>query len=184
MLIDVLPSFVPVGSTLAVSGGPAGSGFRSGILDLLGLGAGVDPATADFIGNRTAWGQDPGIGWPRAQAQVSVAVALATSSGATLNLMYQGAEEDTTTHLPSTWRTIVESGEIAVTDMDAIGDIVWQFDFEPTHPLNFMPRFLSVLAQVSAGDTFTAGALVIPVTTGLDQQKQRYVPNNFTVYVP
>ena len=68
--------------------------------------------------------------------------------------------------------------------MDAAGDIVWQFDFEPVHPLNFRPRFLRVLAQPAAGTFFTAGAIVIPVTTGLDQLRNFQTPNNYTVGNP
>lgn len=181
MLIDVLVSFIPPGSTLVVTGG-SGAGFRSGIIDLLGLGVGVAPA--NIIGNATTFGSDPGIDWPRAQAQIGVKTALVTATGATMNFKYQGAAEDATTHLPVTWKTIVESGDIAVTDMDGIGDIVWQFDFEPVHPLSFRPRFLSVLAQVSAAASFTAGAVVIPVSLGLDQLKNFQTPNNYVVGGP
>lgn len=181
MLIDASVSFIPPGSTLSLVAA-AGAGIRSGIIDLLGLGVGVAPT--NYIGDRTKFGSDPGLSWPRAQAEVLVSTALTTASGATVNIKYQGAEEDATTHLPSTWHTIVESGDIAVTDMDAIGDIAWQFDFEPTRPLNFMPRYLSVLFQIAAGTTYTAGAVVVPVTTGLDQLKNFYTPKNYTVYTP
>lgn len=180
MLIDSLVSFQQ--APLSVVAG-AGVDIASGIIDLLGLGVGVEPE--NIIGNRTVFGTDPGIGWPRAQAQIMITTALVTANGATMNFAYQGAvDAGAPTYLPGTWQTIVESGEIAVTDMDAIGDIAWQFDFEPTHPLNFMPRFLRVLAQVPAGTTFSAGGIMIPVTTGLDQQKNRFTPKNFSVSIP
>lgn len=180
MLVDALVSFQT--SPLSLVAG-AGVDVASGIIDLLGLGVGVAPD--NYIGNRDVFGSDPGIGWPRAQAQVMITTALTTATAATVNFAYQGAADlGDPTYLPDTWHTIVESGEIAVTDMDTIGDIAWQFDFEPTHPLSFMPRFLRVLAQIPAGTSLTAGGIVIPVTTGLDQQKQRYTPSNYTVSVP
>lgn len=180
MLVDALASFIPPGSTLSLVGG-SGTGFRSNVLDLLGLGAGQAPQ--NYIGNRTIFGMDPGIGWPRAQAAILVSTALATATGATVNFKYQGAVEDATTHQPGAWQTIVESGDLAVTALDSVtlDNPVWQFDFEPTHPLLFMPRFLSVLAQVSAAASFTAGAIQIPVSLGLDQLKNFGTPKNFTV---
>lgn len=181
MLIDSLVSFIPPGATLSAVAA-AGVDIPSNIIDLLGLGVGVAPES--IIGNRTTFGSDPGIGWPRAQAQVSVTTAFATANAATLNIAYQGAAEDAVTHLPVAWNTIIESGEIAVTDLDAIGDIAFQFDFEPTHPLNFMPRFLRVLLQIPAATNFTTGAVTIPVTTGLDQVKNLYTPRNFVVGAP
>lgn len=180
MFNDSLISFVPPGSTLSMVGA-AGAGIASGIIDLTGAGVGVTPP--NIIGDTTVFGGDPGIGWPRVQAQIMVSTALTTGSGATCNFKYQGAADDGS-NMPSTWQTIVESGDIDVTDMDAIGDIVWQFDFEPVHPLSFRPRFLRVLAQVSDGDTFTAGAIVIPVTTGLDQLRNFQTPKNYSVSVP
>ena len=179
MLIDSLISFVPPGSALSMVGG-AGVGLPSSVVDLLGLGVGVAPQ--NIIGEATTFGMDPGIGWPRLQAQISVVAALTTGTGATANFKYQAAAEDATTHLPVSWVTVIESGEIAVTDMDAIGDIVWQFDLTPVHPLSFRPRFLRVLAQVSDGDTFTAGSIVIPVTTGLDQWRAGQTPKNYAAY--
>lgn len=182
MLIDSLVSFAV--SPLSIVAG-AGVATPSGVIDLLGLGVGVDPANSVIIGTRANFGQDPGIGWPRLQAQIMVSTAFATGSAATMNFKYQAAEENTTTHQPGTWQTIIESGEIAVTDMDAIGDIVWQFDFEPVHPLvDFDPRFLRVLCQPLAATSFTAGAIMIPVTTGLDQQRQRMQPKNYVVGAP
>lgn len=181
MLNDALVSF---GSGISVVGG-SGAGFASSVIDLLGLGVGVAPV--NIIGNRTKFGMDPGIGWPRAQAGIIATTALATASGATMNFKYQGSEDDATTHQPTLWRTIVESGELAVTDLDEIATLnafLWQFDFEPTHPLNFMPRYLRVLAQVSAAASFTTGIISIPVTLGLDQPKQLFTPRNYVVGAP
>jgi hypothetical protein len=180
MLIDALVSFG--NAPFSIVGG-AGVGIPSSVIDLLGLGVNV-PANS-IIGS-AVFGSDPGIGWPRVQAEVLVTTAFTTGSAATMNFKYQGAI-DAGAGVPGTWTTIVESGEIAVTDLDStgaldpIGAIAWQFDFEPTHPINFKPRFLRVLAQPLAGTSFTAGAIRIPVTTGLDQNKARFQARNYTV---
>ena len=73
MLIDSLVSFVPPGSTLSMVGA-AGVGLPSNVIDLLGVGQGVAPP--NIIGNTSTFGSDPGIDWPRAQAQISVVTAL------------------------------------------------------------------------------------------------------------
>ena len=65
MLIDSLVSFLTPGFPLSVVGA-AGVAIPSNVIDLLGLGVGTTPPS--IIGNRTLFGMDPGIGWPRGQA--------------------------------------------------------------------------------------------------------------------
>lgn len=187
MLLDALVSFS--NAPFSIVGG-AGVGIPSSVIDMLGLGQGVAPV--NIIGNAPVFGQDPGIGWPRGQAQVIVTTAFTTGSAATMNFIYQGAVDSGSAggYLPGTWQTIAESGYLAVTDLDSVvatdpfGAIAWQFDFEPTHPISFRPRFLRVLAQPLAATSFTAGAIRIPTSLGLDQHKHRYQARNYTVAAP
>ena len=179
MLIDALVSFVPIGAPLSLIGGD-GVGIPSQVIDLLGLGQGVAPSTADFIGDRTIWGEDAGVGKPSPQVEVLVTTALTTGNAATLNVAFQGALEDATTHLPGTWRTLVETGYMAVADL-GLGAVAARFDFPPSFPVNFMPRFLRLLFQPLAATHFTAGAVLAPVTMVRDDQANRYTPKNYKV---
>jgi hypothetical protein len=184
MLLDALVSFSNAPFSIVAGAGVA---TPSSVIDLLGLGSGVAPV--NIIGNNSVFGQDPGIGWPRGQAQVIVTTAFTTATAATMNFIYQGAPDSGSGggYLPGTWQTIVESGYLAVTDLDSAvatdpdGAIAWQFDFEPTHPISFRPRFLRVLCQPLAATLFTAGAVRIPTTLGLDQFKQKFQGRNYTV---
>lgn len=177
MITDALVNFIPNGTPLSLVAG-AGVDVRSDIIDLLGTGVGTAPQ--NIIGNRTKFGSDVGIGGIRAQLEVIVTTALVTASAATLNVAFQAAADDGT-YNPDTWKTLVETGEIAVTDVDAIGDICARFDFPPAFPVNFSPRFLSLLFQVPAGTTFTAGKVIAPVTMVRDDQANRFTPNNYVV---
>lgn len=187
MLRDALVSFG--GAPYSIVAG-AGVATPSSILDLLGLGVGVAPV--NIIGNATVFGSDPGIGWPRAQGEVIVSTPFTTANAATMNFIYQGAVDSGSGggYLPGTWQTIAESGYLAVTDLDSVvatdpdGAIAWQFDFEPTHPISFRPRFLRLLAQPLAATNFTAGAIKVPVTLGLDQLKQKWQARNYVVGAP
>lgn len=181
MLQDALVGFTTPGAALSVVAG-AGVGIRSNIYDILGLGVGVAPSSADWIGNRTAFGSDLGIGSPRLKTEVLVAVALATANAATMNIKFQASPEDATTHLPSGWVTLVETGEIAVTALDAIGDIAARFDFPPAFPANLNPRFLSILLQPAAGTNFSAGSVQIPVTETRDDNAVKFASRNFEAY--
>lgn len=181
MLNDALVSFGL--APFSIVGG-AGVATASSVIDLLGLGVNVPNNT--IIGNATVFGSDPGVDWPRAQGQVIVSTPFVTANAATMNFAYQGAV-DAGAGVPGTWQTIVESGYLAVTDLDSVaatdpdGAIAWQFDFEPTHPISFRPRFLRVLCQPLVATNFTAGAVRIPVTTGLDQYKQKFQARNYVM---
>jgi len=180
MLIDSLVSFRDPATPLSVVAA-AGVDVASDVVDLLGLGSGV--VADNIIGNATVFGSDPGIDWPRIQAEILVTTAFTTGTAATANFAYQAAADDGAGS-PDTWVTVIESGEIAVANMDAIGDIPWQFDLTPVHPLTFRPRFLRVLVQIPAGTLFTAGAIVIPTTTGLDQLRNLQQAANYSVGNP
>lgn len=180
MLTDALVGFIPAGSTLSLVAG-AGVGIRSGIIDLLGLGAGVDPLSADIIGTRTLWGTDMGIGDPRAQTEVLITTALATANAATLNVKFQGAlDAGTPTFQPGAWRTLMETGEMAVADL-TLGAICARFDFPPAFPINFQPRFLSLLFVVPAAANFSAGAVTAPVALVRDDYSEKFQPKNYSI---
>lgn len=184
MLIDALVSFVPPGGTLSLVGGAGALIPAPNVIDLLGLGVGVAPTNIIGRPSTVTFGSDPGIGWPRAQCSIYMATALTTASAATVNVMYQGAEDTGSGggYLPGPWQTIVESGYLAATRGDAIGELLWQFDFEPVVPLNFRPRFLRLAFQVLAATTFTAGSVQAPVSLGVDQPRQNQTPRNFDAY--
>ena len=77
-----------LGELLDLVGG-AGVSFRSGIIDLLGLGVGVAPQS--IIGTRTLFGADMGIDDQKLQLLCTTGTAFATSNAATLNVQFQGA---------------------------------------------------------------------------------------------
>lgn len=178
MLIDALVSFIPIGAPLSLVAGD-GVAIPSGVIDLLGLGQGVNPATADFIGNRTVWGTDMGIGEPRVQTEVLVTTAGTTGNAATMNIAFQGAADaGSPTWLPGAWTTLVETGYLAIGSF-SLGAVLARFDFPPAVPVNFQPRFLRLLFQPLAATHFTAGAVLAPVTTVRDDQANRFTPKNY-----
>lgn len=184
MLIDALVSFIAPGSSLSLVAGAGVAIPSPNVIDLLGLGAGVNPLTADIIGNRTVWGTDMGIGDPRVQTEVLVGTALATANAATLNIQFQGAPDaGSPTWQPGAWTTLMETGAIAVANLGAQA-IAGRFDFPPAFPVNFSPRFLRLLFVVPAGTNFTAGTVQAPVTTVRDDLAQRYTPKNYAVKGP
>lgn len=184
MLLDALVSFGAAPFSIVAGAGVA---TRSSIIDLLGLGSGQAPQ--NIIGNATVFGSDQGIDWPRIQGEILITTAFTTGTAATMNFKFQGAPDTGAGggYLPGTWVTLSESGDIPVADLDATGTtspidgIAWQFDFPPTRPINFMPRYLSILCQPAAETFFTAGAIRIPVTAGLDQNKSRFQARNYAV---
>jgi hypothetical protein len=182
MLIDALVSFIPPGSPLLLVAGD-GVGIRSSIIDLLGSGAGTAPQ--NIIGNAALFGMDVGIGDPRPQIEVLVSTAFTTGNAATLNVMFQAAADlGTPTYQPDTWHTLVETGPIAVANLNAIGDILARFDYPPVFPINLRPRYLSLLFQPLTGTHFTAGAVLAPTTMVRDDQSNKNTPANYSVGAP
>lgn len=184
MLVDALVSFIPPGAPLSLVGG-AGVAIPSPVIDLLGLGQGIDPATADIIGNATLWGTDLGIGELKLQTEVLITTALTANVGTpTLNVAFQGAPDaGTPTFLPGAWTTLVETGPIALANL-GLGKAIARFDFPPAVPVNFRPRFIRLLFSPAAGTSFAAGTVLAPVTTVRDDWAIAFQPRNYAVKRP
>jgi hypothetical protein len=186
MRTDALVTFIAPGSSLSLVGG-AGVNIPTAVIDLLGLGIGVSPASAgQIIGNtfNQEFGIDFGIGSDRLLLDTVVGVALATSNSATLNLALQGAPDTGATGgwLPGTWQTLVETGTLTAAQCAAntrIGRFDWPPSFPETSP---PPRFVRLLAQIASGTNFTAGTLLFSVATSArDDFAQKYAARNFAV---
>jgi len=186
LITDALVNFLPPGSNVAITT----VDVPSNVIDLLGLGVGVvAPAAASaatagltggnaIIGNRTVFGADMGIGGVKPLVECAVGTAFTTSAGATLNCKFQGAIDDGTGN-PGTWRTLIETGAMAVADLGA-NAVFGRFDFPPAFPVNFQPRFLRLLFSPSA--TMTAGTVANAVVTmGRPDNANRYMPANYKV---
>lgn len=184
MRTDALLAFVPLSAPLSLVAG-AGISIPSGILDLLGLGVGVSPASAGQIIGTTynqQFGADFGIGDNKVLMDVVIGIALASANGATLNLAFQGAPDTglTGNWLPGTWQTFIETGPLTVAQCVAQTRIArwdWPPSFPETQP---PPRFVRLLAQVPAATNFTAGtvAFALPVM-GRDDLSQRYAARGY-----
>lgn len=180
MFIDVLNSFLQVGSNQSMVGG-AGVSIQIGqVIDLLGLGAGVAPQS--IIGNVTTFGAPDAMGVPseRLELMVSVGTAFTTGTSATLEVALQGAADaGTPTYQPSTWNTFATSGAIAVGSLTA-NQIIFRVPWLPPFPANLRPRFLRLYGIIPAGTDFTAGTIAAAVSTiGRDDQFNQFAANNF-----
>lgn len=181
MLIDALVSFILPGQTLSLVGGAGVAIPSPNIIDLIGGGPGTAPG--NIIGKRTVFGSDVGIGWPRVQTEVAIQTALATANGATLNVQFQAAIDLGAAggYQPGPWTTLMETGALPLTSLNAIGDIVARFDFPPATPPSFSPRYLRLNFVPAAGTNFSAGAVAAPTTMGRDDTANFYTPKNFSV---
>lgn len=179
MLVDALVSFGLAPFSLV---GGAGVAIPSpNIIDLIGGGPGTPPG--NIIGQRTVFGTDIGIGDPRLQTEVAVQVALATANGATLNVQFQAAPDTGAAggYAPGAWTTLMETGALPLTSLNAAGKIVARFDFPPVTPITFSPRYLRLNFVPAAGTNFSAGTVVAPVTTVRDDTANFQTPRNYTV---
>lgn len=178
MLIDALVSFINQGAPLSLVGG-AGVSFRSGVIDLLGLGQGVAPAS--IIGTATVFGMDVGIGDPRIQTEVFFTTALVAVGGSTMNIQFQGAPDaGAPTYLPGAWTTLMETGPLPAGAV-SLNAVAARFDFPPAVPPSFRPRYLSLLFSPSAGGSFSAGAAIAPVTTVRDDMAHKFQSKNYSM---
>lgn len=173
MITDKLVMFLAPGTNLAITN----VARRSDIVDLLTLGVGVTPDAGNLIiGRRTLFGEDAGIGGVRPQVQCAVGTAFA--DGTSITVAFQGAEDDGTGN-PSTWQTLIATGALLTADLTA-NAVFGRFDFPPAFPVDFQPRFLSLLFTPSG--VFTAGTVASAVVTmGRPDLANRYMPNNFVV---
>lgn len=180
MLIDSLVSFVPPDSPLSLVAG-AGVSIPSTVIDLIGNGVGTAPP--NIIGTASVFGTDLGIGELKAQIEVLVTTALATATGALLTTAFQLAADDPTTHLPVTWFTIIDQPNVSIANT-ALGKRVARFDYPPVIPETLRPRYARLLFSPGAGASFTAGAIVAPVTMQRDDWAEAQQPRNYAVKRP
>lgn len=173
MLADSLTNFWnPSQAALAITN--AGD-YASNVLDLLGSGVGTPPA--NIIGNRTLFGEDPGIGRVRPQTQALVGTTFV--GGTSVNMKFQAAPDVAVTHVPATWTTLMETGVILTASLVS-GYILGRFDFPPAVPAGLNPRFLRILFTTLG--TFSAGDIASIITTMVrDDQANKFAANNFVV---
>jgi predicted Zn-dependent protease len=197
MRSDALLAFVPIGGNLSLVGA-AGVGIPStNTIDLLGSGVGTAPPNV-VIGNTASTGFNSGnfgadVGVGRFKPQIAVflnsAVTLTTGNSATLNIQFQGAQDPGagSNYTPTTWQTFAETGYLTLAQLNATiaaatQSPVAQFDFPPSFPVNFAPRFLRLLFQPLATTNFTAGQVSSAlVTLTQDQQRNKFAAKNFSV---
>jgi hypothetical protein len=191
MLTDaILNTLVPPGAPLSLVGA-AGESFPSGLIDLLGLGAGVPPRSAVagvtgglIIGNVATFGQPGGMAvGKRPELNVTIGTSLATSDSCTLNAALQAAPDSGAGggYQPGAWQTIAETGPLTAAQCPA-GTVIMRFPWLPPFPANLRPRFLRILFQTASGLLFTAGTIASAVvTTTRDDQFNRNAANNYVV---
>lgn len=181
MRLDSQLAFVPVGAPLSFSGG-TGTLYTSNVIDLLGLGSGVNPSNFVIWGNSTVFGEDPGIGTNRPELMVAIGTAATTSNSATLNIQFQAAVDSGTPNFtPGTWNTVVETGYISAANLTA-NQVVARFPWLPEFPASTRPRFLRLGFQVLASTAFTAGTIAFAIPTFVrDDQANKYQTKNYTV---
>lgn len=173
MITDQLIAFLPPGTNQAI----LGAAVRSNIIDLLTIGQGITPADGNvIIGRATTFGADMGIGGVKPLVQCAVGTTFA--DGTSLNVAFQGAE-DNGSGSPGSWQTFIETGEILTANLVA-GSVFGRFDFPPEYPVGFQPRFLSLLFTPTG--VYTAGTVSSAVVTmGRPDQANKYAAGNFAV---
>lgn len=191
MITDALIAFVPMGAPLSLVGG-ANVAIRSAPVDMLGLGVGVNPATAGQIwGNTTVFGQADGmgVGNQRPELNVTIGTALAGAAGLTLNVALQYAPDLGIGggFQPGTWQNIASQDGITIAQ-GAANTVIARFPYLPPFPFNERPRFLSLLfSPVSSGGAvpsgnFTAGTIASAVVVmSRDDYFIAQQPRNYTV---
>lgn len=181
MRSDALVAFVPIGGNLSLVAAAGVDIPSTNIIDLLGNGVGQAPT--NIIGNATLFGEDAGIGGFRPEINAVIGTSLVTSNAATLNTALQAAADTGVGggYLPDTWRTLAETGELAVSDLVA-GTVFARFPFLPAFPANLRPRFLRLLFQVPAATAFTAGTVSAALVTFVrDDLANKFASRNYNV---
>lgn len=177
MITDALLQFVANGSPLSVVGA-ANAGFPSAVIDLLGTGVGTAPQ--NIIGTRSVFGADMGIDFVKPQIEANIGTALATGSGGTLNMQFQGAIDQGSAgnYQPGTWNTFVETGAVAAANLGAGKQL--RLDFAPAFPWGTLPRYLRVNFQTV--NSFTAGTIANCLVTMIrDDYTAAYAGRNYAV---
>lgn len=193
MILDSLLSFVPIGGALSLVGGAGVAIPSTNVIDLLGLGVGVNPAER-IIGQNGAtgaavnFGEDSGLGAIKAQVQVNLGTTTFTNGTGvpTLNVAFQGAPDTGSAGgwLAGTWQTLVETGPLTVAQLNAaINNYpIARFDWPPAFPPNLQPRYLRLLFQLLTATSFGAGSVSSAVVTMVrDDFSTKYQPRNFAL---
>lgn len=178
MRSDALLAFVPLGSALSLVAGAGISIPSTNIIDLLGAGVGVAPP--NIIGNAATFGQDPGVGYPRAELEIGIGQALAGPAGAGLNVAFQYAPDTGAPggYQPGAWQTAAETGFVPVTQLGAAAKIA-RLPYLPAQPEGLRPRYARLLFTPSA--QLTGGTIAFALTvSGRDDNANRFVPRNFS----
>lgn len=179
MIIDQSLALVPIQSPLSMVAG-AGISIASNVLDLLGMGQGVAPAS--IIGTLSVFGGDFGIGMVRPVLDIATGVAFATATAATLNVALQMAADTGAAggYLPGAWNTLIETGPITAANLTA-QTTIFRAPFVPVFPLSLRPRYVRLLFQVPAATSFTAGTIAFAlVVVGRDDLANKNMARNFT----
>jgi hypothetical protein len=184
MRIDSQLSFIPLGAPLSFVSASTGISFPStNILDLLGLGVGVNPTGLAIWGAATNFGADLGVGQFRTELEVAVGTAATTANSATLNIQFQGAPDPGAggNWTPTTWTTYAETGAISAANLSA-NQVVARFPWLPAFPANARPRFLRLNFVTATSTNFTAGTIAFALVTIVrDDLQNKFIPKNYTV---
>ena len=176
MRLDSQLAFIPIGGNLVFTASSTATPSTNTI-DLLGTGVGTAPA--NIIGNATVFGTDMGIGFFR--PEIDIASGSAAFSGTSINVALQGAIDSGASggYQPGTWITFGETGVITLANT-AIGanTTFARLPWLPAWPAGTLPRYLRLLfTPVSLTGTVAFAV----VTTGRDDQANRYAWKNFKV---
>lgn len=193
MITDALLSFVPINGNLSLVG-PAGTSIVSNVIDLLGLGVGVNPANAGQIwGNTTNFGQadSMGVGNQRPELNITLGTALAGAAGLTLNVKLQAAADPgaASNWTPANGSFLNIGGQDGITLAQGTANtVIARLPWLPPFPANLRPRFLRLaFSPVSAGGAdpsgaFTAGTIASAlVVMSRDDQFNKYAAKNYSV---
>lgn len=182
MRVDAQLSFVPIGSPLSLVGGAGVAIPSTNVIDLLGLGVGVTPASAGQIIGQTAtiFGTDPGVGGRRPELNVTIGTAVTTGNGAVMKIALQGAP-DNGSGSPGTWVDIDSQDNITAASLTA-GSVPFRTPWIPDFPPNLLPRFLRLLFSPTTGTNFSAGTVASALVTVVrDDQANKFAAKNYKV---
>lgn len=187
MRIDALLAFVPIGGNLSMVAGAGVDVPSTNVIDLLGLGVGVvAPSVANgnpIIGNVSVFGAPDagGVGGIRPELNITTGTAFTAGTGTPLlNVQLQAAADDGTGN-PSTYQTLIETGDLTVAQLTA-NTVIARFPWVPPFPENLRPRFLRLNFAIPAATAFGAGTIASALVTFVrDDWFQRQSAKNFTV---
>ena len=179
MLLDGSLNFVQPGAPLSLVAAAGVAVPSPNIIDLVGSGAGTPPG--NYIGTRSVFGADTGLGDNRLLLACIVGTSFTTGNSATLNVQFQGAVDQGSggAYQPGSWITLVETGAIAVANLVS-GKYIARFDWPPAFPAATLPRFLRLNFAVASATNFTAGTIAFAGPTFI-RDDIVFGAKNFTV---